>query len=154
MKRLKIVTLGDYRKVVASQHIRKGELVIDMSHGEEIPIAEMDDGYYAFQIREDLFLGSREADTGDITCFINHSCNPNLVFRDGDTLLINIRDIEEGEELCWDYSTSIDDGVFNMNCGCNSGNCRGTVASFRQLDGPTQQRLIPLAIRYIQEKYR
>lgn len=154
MKRLKILNENGYRRVVAHEPIAKGTLVIDMSHGEAIPLAEMEDSYYAFQVSEDLFLGSRGADHDDLTCFLNHSCNPNLAFRNGDTILANIRDIAAGEELCWDYSTSIDDGLFAMECGCNSVNCRGTVNSFRELDGETQARLLPLSVRYLQEKYK
>ncbi|MBN2894546.1 MAG: SET domain-containing protein [Campylobacterales bacterium] len=99
MRRLSISDEGGYRRVVALEPIPKGSLTIDMRGGETIALEEMDDSYYAFQIDEALFLGTKEADEQDLTCFLNHSCHPNLSFHEGEAILINHHDIAPGEEL-------------------------------------------------------
>ena len=37
--------------------------------------------------------------------FINHSCAPNVAFNRGASFII-FRDVQEGEELCWDFQTA------------------------------------------------
>lgn len=66
---------------------------------------------------------------GSISRYINHSCDPNCsneIFRwkDDETAKIVIfacKDIQEGEELTYDYST----GIGSEECECMSENCRG-----------------------------
>ncbi|GHS89694.1 hypothetical protein FACS189487_10430 [Campylobacterota bacterium] len=118
-----------------------------------IPIEDMRDNYYALQVSETHFMGSKNADFNDATCFINHSCDPNLAFENGGLTLVNIRDIDAGEELTWDYSTSIDDGIFEMKCSCGAGNCRDIIKSFRFLDPQIQAHLLPFSLRFIQNLY-
>ncbi len=153
MRRLAISDEGGYRRVIALEPIPKSSLHIDMRSGEEIALHEMDDAYYAFQIDEALFLGTREADESDPTCFLNHACTPNLSFFEGEAVLINHRDIARGEELTWDYSTSIDDGLFDMKCHCQSPECRKTIRSFGTLEPAQRQKLLPYSLRYLQRKY-
>lgn len=62
----------------------------------------------------------------DITAFINHSCNPNMVLK-GNNVLVARRYIWPGEELRYDYGTSDTNGNPDRgwNCDCGSSNCRG-----------------------------
>ena len=58
----------------------------------------------------------------------NHNCDPNLgVRRDGE--LFTLRDIQPGEELCFDYSTTVPPGWssadWSMECRCGTTICRG-----------------------------
>jgi uncharacterized protein len=62
--------------------------------------------------------------------FGNHSCNPNLWWEDGLTLVAR-RDINAGEELTNDYATSTALPDFRMACLCGSGNCRGLISGGR-----------------------
>ncbi|GHV07299.1 hypothetical protein AGMMS50229_13840 [Campylobacterota bacterium] len=142
------------RRVIAREFIPRGALRIAIDSGDLIPLHEMRDEYYALQVSETHFVGTKEADEDDATCFLNHSCEPNLAFEAGEPMLVNIRDINEGEELTWDYSTSIDDGLFEMQCNCKSEKCRGVVRSFGELDRPTQEQLLPRALGYLQKRYQ
>ena len=57
--------------------------------------------------------------------FINHSCEPNLVYKD-DRTLITRRFIKEGEELTYDYATE-DYDIVPFECQCGEHNCRGLI---------------------------
>jgi len=58
--------------------------------------------------------------------YVNHSCSPNLEVKD--YCDVAIRDVKEGEELTIDYSK---EGIpnLNLNCNCESSNCRGIIRS-------------------------
>ena len=69
---------------------------------------------------------------------VNHSCEPNAaVF--GNVRLIALRDIAAGEEIRFDYSTTISDG-WTMPCLCDSIHCRGIVAAFQLLPRVLQRK--------------
>lgn len=59
----------------------------------------------------------------------NHSCSPNMGFIKNRTL-VAIRDIDKGEELTYDYSTTIDESFI---CDCRSKSCRKVVSDFFSL---------------------
>jgi SET domain-containing protein len=54
---------------------------------------------------------------------LNHSCEPNLGWRDGETL-VALHDIAAGGELTLDYATVLDDPDFVMVCHCETYRCR------------------------------
>lgn len=62
----------------------------------------------------------------DITAFINHSCDPNMVLK-GNNVLVARRNIWPGEELRYDYGTSDTSGNPDRGwiCDCGSAICRG-----------------------------
>ena len=57
---------------------------------------------------------------------INHSCDPNLGIRGRGTLFA-LRSIRVGEELTFDYSTTMDELFL---CRCGAKNCRGVPLTF------------------------
>ncbi|MDH5718067.1 MAG: SET domain-containing protein-lysine N-methyltransferase [Spirochaetia bacterium] len=61
-----------------------------------------------------------------ISNFLNHSCNPNLVYSENDTIIAK-RDIQIGEELTLDYGSFIVNVDQDFTCKCNSYNCREKV---------------------------
>lgn len=65
---------------------------------------------------------------------VNHSCDPNAAVFDN-LRLIALRTISTGEEIRFDYSTTISDG-WTMECRCGSPRCRGVVAAFQLLPRP------------------
>lgn len=71
---------------------------------------------------------------------LNHSCDPNLWWADECTLVAR-RDIEVGEELTSDYSTSISHPDFVMMCHCGTYRCR-------QLISGDDWRIAQLQARY------
>jgi hypothetical protein len=70
-------------------------------------------------------------------CLANHSCEPNAGIRDdGSTThvcLIALQDIFPNDEIRYDYSTTMDEDSFTMQCNCGSKNCRGVVEDFKRL---------------------
>jgi SET domain-containing protein len=64
---------------------------------------------------------------------MNHSCDPSTWWS-GSNSLVARRDIQPGEEVTYDYSTSDVDHVFEMECSCGSPRCRGTISNRDYLD--------------------
>jgi len=84
---------------------------------------------------------------GELGSYLNHSCAPVsfLQKRKKGLFLIAIKDIEIGEEITFDYSTTLDaSDVWTMRCFCGSAHCRKIIKSFERL-----QKKITLA--YIQQ---
>jgi len=83
------------------------------------------------QIGEDKFMGPSET-TDD---FINHSCEPNsgLRFTDFGIILVAIKRIHKGDEITWDYSTTMHNNPWEMKCLCKSKHCRGIIREFKYL---------------------
>ncbi|MFZ4576167.1 MAG: SET domain-containing protein [Phycisphaerales bacterium] len=75
--------------------------------------------------------------------YVNHSCDPNAGISprgEGRSLeLIALKPLRRGEEIRFDYSTTMLERFWTMTCGCGATNCRGVVADFDQL--PAHQRL-------------
>ena len=64
---------------------------------------------------------------GNVTQFINHSCQPNCrlsVVRDH-LIFFALRDIQPGEEILLDYEESWHDD--SKTCQCGAPNCRGRI---------------------------
>ena len=79
---------------------------------------------HTVQIEEGLYLATiGGAETAD---FINHSCDPNLGLR-GQITLVALRDIEVGEEVCFDYAMTDCTPYDEFECRCGMAACRGTV---------------------------
>lgn len=129
------------RGVYARKRIPKGTRIIEYA-GERISNAEADRRYDDDSMPEHhtfLFvLNSRTcidaAVGGNISRYINHSCDPNCVaWIEGQHIWIDAeRDIEEGEELSYDYEYDFLPGytVKDLDfyrCECGSAKCRGTI---------------------------
>ncbi|DAZ94112.1 TPA: hypothetical protein N0F65_008976 [Lagenidium giganteum] len=69
--------------------------------------------------------------------YVNHSCNPNarLVVSENtpEVAFVAIRDIKEGENLSFDYSTSEWNMDEKFDCRCGSPNCRGHIGGAKYL---------------------
>jgi hypothetical protein len=87
----------------------------------------------ALQIGIDRYL-----DLDEPARFINHSCAPNAAVM-GDTRLVAIRFIGAGEEVRFDYSTTISDG-WTMSCRCGAAECRGLIVAFQLLPENIRRR--------------
>ena len=79
--------------------------------------------------------------SGGLDDLVNHSCNPNtgLWQIDGTTYLISIRPIAETEELSFDYSTSMVDEPWGMECCCGDSICRKAIGNFLDMPFDVQQ---------------
>jgi SET domain-containing protein len=107
----------------------------ECSHGEQT-VAYTDDPSRIDNARRtglvvmqwDYHLYSIEAPGSDEGYFINHSCDPNLWFRDAFTLVAR-RAVSEGDELTLDYALfeADRDWTSAWACVCGSSQCRGTI---------------------------
>jgi len=106
------------------------------------PYEKVDDRYV--QIGKNLYMSP----SGKLDDFINHSCNPNsgLVIKGRKAVLTAIRKIKTGEEICWDYSTTMNEDEWEMDCSCGSKSCRKRIRDFKFLPKKTQQKYIKLGI--------
>lgn len=80
---------------------------------------------YPVQVAPGFYLGPRSVEDLDDAEMFNHSCTPNAGVV-GQILLVARRDIQAGEEVCFDYGTTESDGC-NFECRCNSPKCRGHI---------------------------
>jgi len=94
----------------------------------------------------------------------NHHCSPNLMdAEDADRTFqgFNLhktyaaRDIEVGEELCFDYCLEYyDNGPFFSPCLCGAPNCRGSFNGFVALTHEQKLEILPIADEFIQQRYK
>ena len=75
----------------------------------------------SIQVADDLYLvGPEQAEPHDM---VNHSCDPNCGIL-GSILLVAIRPIGAGEELCYDYAMSDGSPYDEFDCSCGAAGCR------------------------------
>ena len=71
-------------------------------------------------------------DTQPPGVFVNHSCQPNAGIA-RDRYLVALRNISAGEEIRYDYSTTMEEHSFTMPCRCGKAACRKWVRDFSTL---------------------
>jgi hypothetical protein len=109
---------------------------------------KLDDDWHAMQVGPDLWLCSN----GDcLDECINHSCEPNAGFVTGEPVLFALRDIGVGEQITWDYSTSIAEVGWTLECLCGAARCRRVARSWSELSAADRDRLRPIALAYLRE---
>lgn len=96
------------------------------------------------QIGDDAFLGPTTTPDN----FVNHCCEPNagLKIENGKAFLLAIRSIHPEEEITFDYSTSMAEDHWEMDCACGAPSCRSRVRDFKYLARPLQLQYINLGI--------
>jgi uncharacterized protein len=103
----------------------------------------------SIQVEENHYLCSAMLDD-DADC-INHSCEPNAGLS-GQMTLIALRNIEPGEEICFDYAMSDGDPDYYMECACGSPACRGAVTGNDWRDPVLQRRYKGFFSPYLQRR--
>jgi hypothetical protein len=89
--------------------------------------------------------------------YANHSCNPNCGVTP-EFEMVCIKDIGKGEELFWDYSTSMLERAWTMKCECGDKYCRKIVTDFDLLPQKVQSRylqlniVLPFISQYLQQQ--
>ncbi len=83
-------------------------------------------------------------DHGNDARWINHSCMPNCEAQESRhgkrVYIVALRDIQRGEELCYDYGLVLDGRITkklkeNYRCFCGASSCRGTMLA------PTEKKV-------------
>jgi hypothetical protein len=77
--------------------------------------------------------------------FINHSCEPNCGITN-DLLLVALKHISRGEQLFYDYSTTMLERHWVMACKCGTQTCRGVVRDFDLIPVQLQSKYISQGI--------
>ena len=148
MKRLILQECPNGRGVFASERILAGEEILKFSGSlikrRNLPEIHSQDEDYYLQVADNVFLGP----SGEIDDYINHSCDPNtgVVIEDKTSKLVAVQDIGRGEEIRFDYSTTMYKPVLVMKCSCGSPICRGKVVDFIFLPQEIQAKYIALGV--------
>lgn len=131
------------RGVFAGERIARGARIMTYG-GPVLRYAETTPLTLAVQIGPDQYLGA----SGGFDDYVNHSCEPNcgLVIDGMSVELVALRDIAEGEELYFDYSTTMDEDDFEMPCRCSAATCRGMVRDFKHLPDESKRRYVELGV--------
>ncbi len=125
----------------ATERIPEGTRLIEYT-GERLTPQQADERYpdddatrhhtYLFAIDDDVVVDA--AVNGNEARFINHSCDPNCdAVIDGKRIWIEtLRDVEDGEELSYDYAYILEErhtpaAKRRFPCNCGSPRCRGTI---------------------------
>lgn len=91
----------------------------------------------SIQVDGDLYLVSdKTPEAGDM---LNHSCEPNCGLL-GQTLVVAMRDILPGEELCFDYATCDASDYDEFRCRCGQANCREIITGSDWRDSALQEK--------------
>jgi len=77
--------------------------------------------------------------------YSNHSCNPNCAINNH-LELFALKKIKTGEELFWDYSTSMLERHWTMKCSCGENNCRKIITDFDLLPKQLQEKYLEMNI--------
>ncbi|KAE9547183.1 hypothetical protein FO519_009605, partial [Halicephalobus sp. NKZ332] len=130
--------------LVAIKLIKKGEIVSPYVPGQ--PTYSINDvlsmtpeeykvlRHYGYQCRENIIIHEQSEER-----YMNHSCDPNLSWIDDDTVIAN-RDIQPGEEVTYDYSTTEVTLPLTMECHCGSSDCRKIVTNLDHRDPAWQAK--------------
>ncbi len=125
----------------AGRDFATGELILHFS-GPEITThsAKRYPAGHTLQINSETCV---ELDSPGV--FLNHSCQPNTGVR-GLFSAYALRPIERGEELRYDYSTTVCGRHWKMRCGCGASGCRGEIECFFRLPESLQERYVEAGI--------
>jgi uncharacterized protein len=77
--------------------------------------------------------------------YSNHSCDPNCAINK-DLVFYTLTDVNKNQELLWDYSTSMLERHWQMQCNCGSSCCRKIIRDFDLLPETVQQKYINMNI--------
>lgn len=146
------------RGVFTTAHFDTNQVILKFTEArirskEEV---EKDHAIYAndyLQINKDLYLDL----AGDITRFIQHSCNPNTSVKiiSRSAFLISTRAIKPNEELTFDFSITSDETpeTWQVDCKCGSWNCRKTISGFNTLSDKEQEWFLKQGIvpKYVKQ---
>jgi SET domain-containing protein len=139
------ITADKGRAVFATRPIAAGETIAAIQ-GWRARTIELLENWFAMQVGPDIWLCSDGAGLDDC---INHSCDPNGGFVSGEPILVALRDIAAGAEIGWDYSTSISESGWSLECRCGAANCRGMIRPWGELTAAERERLQKVALAYL-----
>ena len=142
MNKVYVAECGLGRGLFAARELRRGECLLTFS-GRLCSLEEIEgrsDSFNMLQLGPRLYM-----DLEAPGVFGNHSCEPNAGVR-VNTSLVALRDVRAGEEIHYDYSTTMAEDLETMECRCGSARCRGLVRDFHHLPPELQRHYRALGI--------
>jgi len=148
------------KAVYAAQGFAEGDEIIRFTgrrfRADRVPSLMRGSSDRFVQVTPQHYMGP----SGRIDDLINHSCAPNAGLRfgardlGGSVTLIAIRPIAAGEEIAWDYSTTLAESNWHMICQCRSAECRRVIGNFSTLAPERQEwfRARNLVAPYLRRK--
>ncbi len=98
-------------------------------------------------IKKDVWI-----DTQPPLVYLNHSCDPNAGIR-GKVTLVALRNIERGEEVTLDYSTTEETLNWDLQCHCGVKECRKVIGAIQFLPKKIFKKYLPAIPHYFQRVY-
>jgi hypothetical protein len=144
------------KAVYAATAFREGDLLLEFTgrrfRADQVPSLMRGRGDRFVQVTPDHYMGP----SGRIDDLVNHSCAPNggLRFTEDGVFLVAIRAIAPGDEISWDYSTTLRESNWHMICQCRAPECRRVIGNFDSLDADRQEwfRARNLVAPYLRRK--
>ncbi|MDP5280704.1 SET domain-containing protein-lysine N-methyltransferase [Sphingomonas sp. DG1-23] len=129
------------KAVFAAAPFTEGEVLLEFT-GRRLPADQLPSLMHGpsdrfVQVTPDHYMGP----SGQLDDLVNHSCAPNagLRFSEAGVFLVAVRAIEAGEEIAWDYSTTLRESNWHMLCQCKAAECRRVIGDFETLDAERQE---------------
>lgn len=128
------------KAVFAATGFAEGDVLLEFTgqrlRADQVPSHMRGRGDRFVQVTPDHYMGP----SGRLDDLVNHSCAPNagLRFADDGVFLVAIRAIAPGEEISWDYSTTLRESNWRMLCQCKAPECRRVIGNFETLDAERQ----------------
>jgi hypothetical protein len=120
---------GKGRAVFCIAPIEAGEFIalfggqlLGLGQALDLPV---DQRSQCIQIEDDFVIWSAQY-TLSTADWINHSCDPNAGMS-GQITLVALKNIEPGDEVCYDYAMCDGSQVDEFKCCCGSKHCRGNI---------------------------
>ncbi len=132
------------KSIIAQKDLLKGELVISSG----VDYYEPRRNNHSVQVE----VGKHILMSGEAT-FLNHSCEPNLGVKNnkkGAYDFFALRNISEGEEVCFDYETTEFISIAVKECLCQSHSCRKWIKGFSDHPQFILDRYSPYVANYLQ----
>jgi len=127
---------------IRSGHIVNGLQLLENAkviNGSEHQIA---DNFYLVPLIEKEFQ--------EVMCYLNHSCQANVGMQ-GNVVIVAMRDIVAGEELCLDYSMIFNNDM-QFECRCGLKNCREIVTGKDWMKKELQEKYLNYFSSYLLQK--
>lgn len=112
----------------------------------DIPVPPPTDIASYKQVTSDSYLST----SGSFCDYFNHSCKPNcyLFIVGTRAFLTTMHQINPGDEITWDYSTTCNETreEWSLICNCGAFGCRQIISGFQYLDDKKKEEYINLGI--------
>ncbi len=133
------LTVSRQKGLIAAEFIPKNAVVFSYQNQVSFERTRT-----SIQVGSDVHI-----EAGEFASFTNHSCEPNAYLwtnlrnegYEAHVVLVTVKDIEKGEEICFDYATTetkVTKDLQHVVCKCGSKSCRKSIDGFFSL--PIQKR--------------